>query len=206
MSGSPRPAELSGRCRTGGRRPVPSWFHRPQRPHRDGATDGGRGDPEPRPMEARRYGGPLHPRRDRSRGPEVADLASLFSAAGSQILLLVQAQFFPGPLNHFNRQCSHHPASHYPEIKAVALTSLTRSTQSLAQPHYFDVLKWDSLPRRLIKRHWSRPLSSKFDPFARCRFSSILVISPDVLSERCLRRADGDGPGGPAIPAVPWDA
>ena len=91
----------------------------------------------------------------------MADLASLFSVAltnipkRSQILLLVQAQFFPGPLNHFNRQCSHHPASHYPAIKAVVLTSLTRSTQSLAQPHYFDVLKWDSLPRRLIERCFS---------------------------------------------------
>ena len=129
MSGSPRPDELSGRCRTGGRRPVPYWLHRPQRPHRNGAADGGRGDPEPRPMEARRYGGPLHPPRDRRRGPEVADLASLFSAAlinipkWYQTLFLVQAQFFPGPLNHFNRQCSHHPASHYPEIKADALTT-----------------------------------------------------------------------------------
>ena len=52
---------------------------RAQRPDRHGPEDGGRRGahrcgPEPRPMEARRHGRPLHPGRGRRRGAEVADL------------------------------------------------------------------------------------------------------------------------------------
>ena len=52
---------------------------RPQRPHRHGPADGGRrsadcGGPAPRPMEARRYGRPLHPGRGGRGGPLVAEL------------------------------------------------------------------------------------------------------------------------------------
>ena len=59
---------------------------RTQRPHRHGAADGGRrsadrGGPAPRAMEARRHGRPLHSGRGRRRGAEVADLASIYSAA-----------------------------------------------------------------------------------------------------------------------------
>ena len=40
-----------------------------------------RGGPAPRPVEARGHGRPLHPGRGRRRGAEVADLASVYSAA-----------------------------------------------------------------------------------------------------------------------------
>ena len=50
-----------------------------QRPHRHGPADGGcwsaqRGGAAPRPVEARRHGGPVHAGRGRRRGAEVAEL------------------------------------------------------------------------------------------------------------------------------------
>ena len=47
---------------------------------RAAARAAGRRGPEPRSMEARRYGGPVHPGRDRGRGSEVVDLAPVYSA------------------------------------------------------------------------------------------------------------------------------
>ena len=73
-------ATLANRVRTAGRRSGRrvQW---PQRPHRDGAPDGGGGSAQrrgaaPGPVETRRYGGPLYAGRGGRGGGEVAVLTT----------------------------------------------------------------------------------------------------------------------------------